>query len=480
MKELKKKALTGVFWTFIDRAGSQFIGFVITIFLVRMLTPTEFGLIAMASVFNAIAQVFVDSGLNDSLIQKKECTDEDYNTVFYFNIGIGILICLLLFLSAPLISDFFGYDELTPIIRVLAFRPLISSFSYVQIARIKKDLAFHRLARGRIPAFIISGVVGLLLAWNGLGVWALVAQALLETFLFNVVLWYNSSWRPSFFFNKEVFQFHWKHGSRLLMVSVLNSLYTNIFSLVIGKFFSPIQLGYYSRADSFRTIILNNTTGLIQTVSYPILTKFQDNDSQLVNAYRKIQQANLFLILPVAGLFIIGAEPIVVFLLTSKWLPTAPILSVLMLALVFSPFNSNNIHVLKVKRRTDLVLRANLVNKALIVGILLITVNLGFEFVIWTNLIIAVLALFVNNYYTNKLIGYSIKDQIIDLWPLLLAFTGTVFITKFLMDRAVFDYLLIKIIVTGLSVVLGYGLIIFLIKRSLISYVLETVRSLWK
>ena len=480
MKDIKKKTVKGIAWTFIDRAGSQFIGFVITIFLARILSPAEFGLVAMASVVIAITRIFIDSGLRDSLIQKQDCTDIDYSTVFLFNLAMSILLFGIIFISAPWIASFFGYEKLTPLIRVLGLKPAIASFSIVQTAILHKELQFGKIAKVRIPAFILSGIIGLTLALMDYGVWSLIIQSLMEVFLFNLFLWLTTSWRPVFRFEAAVFRFHWRHGSRLLVVGALGAIYRNIFSLIIGKFFSPAQLGFYSRADSFRSIILNNSTGLIQTVSYPVLARLQHDNFLLKNTYRKILQATMFFLLPVIAILITGAEPIIEFLLTAKWLPAAPILIVLMISLVFSPFNSINMNILKVKRRTDLLLRTDIVNKMLLVTIVIVTVNLGFDYLVMTNLIIAILALFINGYYTNRLINYSVREQIIDLWPILLAFILSVGATVLGVQFFTIDNLFLSILFISMAIVSFYLVTITLIRKKYIFDMINDIKILFK
>jgi O-antigen/teichoic acid export membrane protein len=466
LKDLKKKTFKGILWSFIDQAGNQFIGFIITLFLARMLGPEEFGLVAMGSVVIAITRIFIESGLSDSLIQKKNCTHEDFSTVFLFNILVGVVLFLVIFFSAPALANFFRYPQLTPIIRLLGIKPFISSFAFVQVAILKKELRFKAIAKITFPAFLLSGLIGLTMAWFGFGVWSLVIQSLLETILINIFLWINSEWQPKLIFNKVLFRFHWQHGSRLLVISALGAIYRNVFSLVIGKFFSVSQLGFYNRADSFRTIIMGNTVGIVQSVSYPVLVKFQDNDELLKRNYRKIQRFTMMIILPIAGFFIIAAEPVIRFLLTDKWLPAAPILKVLMLALLFSPFNSINLNILKVKRRTDLLLRTDIINKMALISFVLIAVNLGFDYLVMTNLFIAVFGLFINNYYTNKLISYSIIEQFKDLIPLILAFVFSILIAWQLNQHVVFESEVFNSLAVGFVIVTTYILLIFLFNRS--------------
>jgi teichuronic acid exporter len=468
LKDLKKKAVRGILWVFIDRAGSQFIGFVITIFLARLLSPSEFGLVAMASVVIAITRIFIDGGLRDSLIQKQNCTQSDYSTIFLFNIVVGVFLLLIIFFTAPFIARFYGYTELTDIIRVLGIIPFIGGLGIVQETLIQKDLKFNVLAKMRLPVFMISGIIGLAMAWYGYGVWSLVMQSIFEILIFNILLWLNSRWRPVFEFDKAIFKYHWQHGSRLLVISLLSTIHRNIFSLIIGKFFSPAQLGLYSRAESFKTVTLNNTVGIIQSVSYPLLVKFQDDNELLKSKYRLIQQSAILILLPIIAVFIVGAEPIIEFLLTKKWLPAAPILQVLMLAMVFSPFNSINLNILKVKRRTDLLLRTNIINKVILIGVVMITVNLGFDYLVMTNLFMAIITLFINNYYTNKLIGFSVKDQLLDLFPLLFAFIVAVVSTYLLGRYFTGMILIIEILIKSVIVTSTYLLIIFVLKRDFI------------
>ncbi len=441
--------------------------------MARILNPAEFGLIAMASVIIAISRIFIESGLGDSLVQKQNCTQIDYNTIFYFNLCVSLLLFVIIFFLAPSVSSFFGYPDLTPVIRALALKPAFYSFSIVQTAIIHKTLAFKKIAKSKIPAFVLSGLIGILLAYQGYGVWSLVIQTLLETLLYNIFLWFSTTWRPSAGFDRDVFKFHFAHGSKLLVVGILGAIYRNIFSLIIGKFFSASQLGFYSRADSFKVLVYNNTVGLIQTVSYPVMATVQDDTVALKARYRKILQASVFVILPVIAILINSAEEIIVFLLTDKWLPTAPILIVLLLAAAFSPFNSINLNILKVKRRTDLLLRVDVINKLLILIVVGFTVNLGFDFLVLTNLIMAVAALFINNYYTNKLIGYSIKEQLSDLWPLILAFvvstTGVIYVKDILPS----NFLILNIGLVATVTGAAYLMTIFVTSRRLIFELIE-------
>jgi teichuronic acid exporter len=477
VSNIKHKAFSGIVWTLIDRLGSQTIGFVITIVLARLLTPKEFGLVAMTTVFLSISRIFIDGGLKDSLIQKKDATSTDYNTVFVFNLLIGIIAYVLLFFCAPAIALFYKEPELTLIVRIVGIQLLMFPLCLVQVAIINRELKFKTLVKIRVPSTLASGIIGLILAYMGYGVYALVAQIALEGVFFVIILWMVFRWTPSWEFDRETFRFHWKHGSRLLVVDLMTALYRNIFSLIIGKFFSATQLGFYNRADTFKVFIYNNTVGIMQTVSYPILAQVQDDDVKLKHLYKKIFQSTFLVILPVLGFMIIFAKPFIEFLLTDKWLSAAHILSVLAAATILSPFNSINLNILKVKRRTDLMLRAEMWNKGIVVLIVLVTAILGFDYLIYSNLLLAIISLFLNNFFTNKIFKYSLIEQIKDLRSIFISFTFSMAIV-FALDHFFTKDLLsfYQLLIGGVTLMGSYFLSIFVMNRSLIFSLADLVK----
>jgi O-antigen/teichoic acid export membrane protein len=294
---------------------------------------------------------------------------------------------------------------------------------------------------------------------------------------FVVALWLTNRWRPKFLFDRETFYFHWKHGARLLVVSLTGAIYRNTFSLIIGKFFSSAQLGFYNRADSFRSIIYNNTITLIQGVSYPVMARVQEDPVVLKKTYRKVLQSTMFAILPVAGTFIFAAKDIIQLLLTEKWLPAAPILQVLMLALIFSPFNSINLNILKVKRRTDLLLRADLINKALLIITVLSVFHLGFNYLILSNLFVALLALFINNYFVNRLIGYSIWEQLYDIWYMIASIVAALALAYALGQYLYIPGLMVRVGAKVIAVGAFYLSFNYLLNRRFLYFVFDTVRD---
>jgi teichuronic acid exporter len=464
--ELKKKAFSGFLWSFADKVGSQLAGFLITLLLARMLAPEDFGLVAMATVFYAIARVLIDGGLRDSLIQQKESSQVDYNTVFFFNATAGTFIYVLVFFLAPFIADFYGYPQLVLIIRVLGINILVYAFVIVQVATLTKKLQFKSLLKVSLPATLISGILGLAAAWMGWGIWALIAQMVLESVLYSVLLWIVVRWMPTREFDWKIFRFHWKHGSRLVLVDLLTVIYKNIYALVIGKYFSAAQLGFYNRADSFKVFTYNNTIGLIQNVSYPVLAQVQDDNAMLKKTYRRILQGTFLVVLSICVLLITLAEPIISFLLTDKWLPAAPILMVLTLVNVLAPFNTISINILKVKRRTDLLMRVELINKIILVIVVIASVMLGFQYLIWSAVFLSFLAIFIYNYYSNKLISYAIGEQLKDLLPMLIAFVISCGLTFAFVRYVKFDMPFL-LLVSGSFVALGsYILVIFAVDRA--------------
>jgi teichuronic acid exporter len=480
VNEVRKKVAQGVFWSFLEKAGGQLVGFLITLLLARLLGPAEFGLVAIATAFFALSRVLIDAGLRDSLIQKFDATPEDFNTVFLFNLAAGLSLYLLLFFAAPFIADFYDQQSLVALIRVLSLNVVFYSFSIVQVAILTKELRFAAFFSVRLPSVIIGGLVGILMALNGYGVWALVAQIGLESLLFNSLLWRVSTWRPKLKFDQALFRFHWQHGSRLLLGEFITAIYRNIFSLVIGKTFKVTELGIYNRAENFIILTFTQTTGIVQSVTYPAMVQIQNDNLRLKSSYRKIIQMTLLVTLPIYLLFVLQAENIIVLLFTQKWIAAAPVLVVLSFAATLAPFNSINLNILKVKRRTDLFLRLQLVTKSIFVVVVIVFANMGFDYVIWTNLYGAIFLLLCNNYFSNRLIGYTLVEQLTDLAPFFLAFAGSLFVTMWANSLLGIDNILFEIVLVGVFASFVYVGFLVILRRSVLTNAMETIRELIK
>ena len=319
MGNLKEQTLSGVKWSAIGRFSTQGISFIIGLMLARMLSPTDYGLVGMLGIFFAIAQTFIDSGFGSALIRKKDCTDEDYSTAFYFNIAVGIACFLILYLFAPLIASFFDTPILKDIVRVLSINLFINSLTIVQGARLTAAIDFKSQAKVSLITTILSGGIGLAMAYNGFGVWSLVYQSVASTTIRAVLLWIITHWRPQKKFSLQSFRYLFGFGSKILASSLLHTIYVNLTTIIIGKFYSAKDLGYYSRGESLATLPSSNIMGILQSVTYPILSKIQDDDQRLIQVYRKyISMASMVIFFGMCLLAAL-AEPFIITLLTDKW-----------------------------------------------------------------------------------------------------------------------------------------------------------------
>lgn len=414
---LKQQTISGITWSFIDNSFTQVITFVVGIILARLLTPAEFGLIGMITIFIAVAQSFVDSGFSQALIRKKDCSDKDYNTVFYFNIGVSIIFYLFLFLSAGLISDFFNELKLLNLIRVLGLGVVINAFGLVQLTQLTKNIEIKVQTKISVIANTSSGLIAIFMAYNGLGVWSLVWRTIINNFLRNLLLWYYSKWRPGLLFSIASFKSLFSFGSKLLVSGLLNTIFENIYFFIIGKYFSAQQLGFYTRADTFARLPSSNINGIVQRVSYPVLAKLQDDPVQLKSGLKKLIQITMFITFVLMFLMAAVAKPLILTLIGIKWLQTIPYLQLLCFALVLYPLHSLNLNLLNVMGRSDLFLKLEIIKKIAIIPVIFIGIFYGIEALIIGIIIHSFFAYFINTYFTGKLIEYSTLEQIKDIFP---------------------------------------------------------------
>ena len=406
---LKVKAARGLFWSSVDRFSSQGISFVFSIFLARILDISDYGIVAMIVVFMAVAQVFVDSGFSPALIRKPDLNEEDKSTAFYFNIVVGLTCYGILFIASPLIADFYDEPLLSPIIRVTGLSIVFNSLCVVQRALFTIAVDFKTQAIISLVCTVISGVVGLVMAYNGYGVWALVAQSTSSTFLNFVLLWFCSRWRPITGFSKASFRYLFNFGSKLLVSGLLDTLYNNAYPIVIGKFYNSAQLGLYSRAQGYASLPSSNITGVLQRVTFPVLS--------LVNNYRRLLRMSAFVVFPLMiGLAAI-ADPLIHVLITSKWAGCIIYLQIICFGMMLYPIHAINLNLLQVKGRSDLFLRLEVIKKLFGVVVLLITVPLGILYLCVGIVVTSFVSLFINTYYTGKILDLGVIKQIKDMTP---------------------------------------------------------------
>lgn len=410
----------GFFWSAIERFSVQAVQFIFQIILARLLSPSDYGLIAMLAIFMAIAQAFIDSGFTNALIKKLDRTDKDFSTVFYFNLLISIVIYILLYLGAPFIAKFYRTSELTNITRVYMLSLPIIALGAIQRTQFTIKVNFKDQAIASFSGALAGGIVGIVLATQGYGAWALVGSALATNIVTTIIFWIRSTWRPRWEFSLVSLRTMFSFGSKLLFSGLLDTAYRNLYQFVIGRRFSKQDLGYYSRADQFAQFPSSNITGIIQRVTYPILCTIADDDEKLLAAYRQYIKLAAYIIFPLMiGLAAI-AKPLINVVLGQKWQFASIILQILCFSYLWYPIHAINLNLLMVKGRSDLFLRVEIIKKVVGICILLIVMNFSVELMAIGNVASSFIALFINTYYTKRIIGYGIRDQVKDILPCLI------------------------------------------------------------
>ncbi len=420
MGELTEKTVSGIKWNAIGRFSTQGISFVIGLLLARKLTPSDYGVVGMLGIFFAIAQTFIDSGFGSALIRKKDCSDADFSTAFYFNIAVGIISFITLFLSAPYIARFFNTPILLDVTRVLSVNLFINSLTIVQHAKLNAAIDFKSQAKVSLLSTLVSGGVGLSMAYLGFGVWSLVYQSVSLAIVRAILLWHMTQWRPQRVFSRESFQYLFGFGSKILSASLLHTVYANLTTILIGKFYTAKDLGYYSRGESLATLPSSNITSILQSVTYPILSKIQDDDARLIQAYRKYISMTSMVIFFGMCLLAALAKPFILTLLTEKWANSIIYLQVFCFAWMFDHLCALNLNILYVKGRTDLVLRLEIIKKIISITMIIASIPFGVLAICISRAIYTQIAVIINTYYTGKLYGLGYLDQVRDFIKYLL------------------------------------------------------------
>ena len=414
---LKSKTLHALFWSFLERTGQQGIQFIISVILARLLLPEQFGLIAMLGIFMAIAQSFIDSGFGRALIQKQDATHIDECSIFYFNILVGFCAAGLLCLAAPWIAGFYKQPLLVPLTCALSLNMIINAFGIVQTTILRKQIDFKTQLKVSIIATIISGTIGVTMAFNAFGVWSVIAQSLSSNVCRTVLLWFFNAWRPSLTFSFVSLRGMFVFGSRLLAVGLLEAVFQNIYLVVIGRLFSPAGLGFYSRAKGLQRLPVSNISTIIGRVTFPVFSLVQDDKPRLKRGVRKAMTTMVMINFPMMVGLAIVAKPLVLVLLTEKWAPCIPYLQLLCVVGMLYPLHVINLNVLIAQGRSDLLFRVEILKKILIVIAIAVTYRWGITAMIYGQIATSCLAYFLNAYYTGKMLHYPITEQIQDLIP---------------------------------------------------------------
>ena len=417
---LKEQAFRGTFWSVIERFSLQGVQFIIGVIMARLLSPHDYGVIGMIAVFMSISQVFIDGGFTSALIQKKELSDEDFSTVFYINMGASFLCYGILFVIAPYISSFYNQPILTSLTRIYGLNLIINSLVAVNKTKLVIALDFKTQSKISFISATISGGIGILSAYWGLSVWALVVQILSNSF-FNLCLsFYFVRWFPHQTFSYKSFRNLFSFGSKLLVASLISSVYSNLYSIVIGKKFTSDKLGYYTRANQFAQLVSVNIASVLSRVSFPLLSQIQDDDSRLVHVYSKYIRMSAFLVFPIV-LGIGGiAKPLIQFLLSDTWIDAAYLLQILVFAYLWDCIVDVNLSLLKVKGRTDLLLRLEIIKKSIAASILCVTLFFNLTIICWGMVVYSCVSFYLNTLYTKKILNYSFKQQFVEILPYLL------------------------------------------------------------
>lgn len=415
--DIRSQSFSGVKWASIGHFSSQGISFVLGLVLARLLLPSDYGILGMLGVLTAFAGSFVDCGFGSALIRKLTRTEADCSTVFYYNLGASILVYIILYCSAPLIAGFYNQPLLINVVRIACLTLPIGALCSVHSNLLYCQLRFKDIAIGNISAAFFSGCIGLFLAYNDYGVWALVCQGIVASLVSCCYLWMISSWKPLWIFSVSSFKELFGYGSKLMLSGWLNIIYVQLSPLIIGRFYSSSALGYYTRAQSYAYFPSSNIMGILQQVVFPVLSRLQDEDEQLIAVYRKyIKICAVFIF---CGMSVLAAlsKPLVIFFLTDKWLPCVSIMMLLCFSFMFSFVNTINLSLLQVKGRSDLFLKLEIAKKAVSIIMILLSAPWGIMAMCWSIVIYTQIAIFINTYYTGRLFHLGYREQLADFLP---------------------------------------------------------------
>ena len=432
---LKNKTVRGVGWSFADSILGQGITFFVGLVLARLLSPDEYGLIGIITIFITVLNSIVDSGFSNALIRKKDVNDTDYNTVFVTNLVFSIILFVILFLTAPAIAHFFKREELVDLTRVMGVVVIINAFSLIQNTILTKNIDFKTKTKASLISAIASGIVGIGMALSDFGVWALVGQTISKQLINSVCLWLFNYWRPKLVFSFQSFKEVWNFGWKLLVSSLIDTTWKELYQVVIGRFYSSATLGQYSRSKQFAQIFSQNITNVVQRVSYPALSEIQDDSQRLKRAYKKVITVTMFI--TAVTMFSLGsiAEPLIYCLIGPQWREAASYLPLICVSMSLYPLHAINLNMLQVQGRSDLFLKLELIKKIIAIAPLLLGIFVGIYWMLSGTIVTGIIAFFLNSHYSGKLVGYSSLDQLCDVAPsygIALVISLTVYFIKYL------------------------------------------------
>ena len=474
-KNLKSKVFSSLLWKLLERGGTQGIQFVLQLFLARLLSPEDYGTIALITIFISIAGVFIDSGFNTALIQQKNIDEEDISSVFYTSLTVAIIMYIILYFTAPLIANFYRIKELIAIIRILSITLIIGVFNSIQGAIVSRRMEFKNFFFSNLGAIIISGTIGVILAYKGFGVWTLVYQQIISQIVTFIILYSTVKWRPKLLFSVKKVKKLFSYGSKLLCSSLIDTVYRNLIGLIVGRAYSSTMLAYYNRGDTFPSLIVGNINGSIQTVIFPALASVQHDKERVKELMRRAITTSSFIVFPaMLGLMAI-AEPMIKLILTDKWLPCVPYLRVFCLSYALWPIHTANLQAINAIGRSDIFLKLEIVKKIVGLSILLVTSSYSPYMMALGVVFSGVISSFINSYPNKKLLNYSYLEQIRDILPSL--------ILAIIMGGIIYSIVLLKfsnLLTITIQIFLGgfsYILLSYLFKLECFMYLLKMIKN---
>lgn len=417
MNNTSTSVTTNFIWRFLERSGAQAVSLIVSIVLARILSPSTYGIIAIVTVFTNVLQVFIDSGMGSALIQKKNADDLDFSTVFYFNFAVCLTLYIFMFIAAPFIAKFYNMPDLIPVVRVLSLTLVISGVKNVQQAYVSRNMLFKRFFFSTLGGTITAAVVGITMAYCGFGVWALITQQLVNASIDTLILWVTVKWRPKLMFSFERLKGLFSYGWKLLVSGLLETVYTNMRQLIIGKMYSSSDLAYYNQGDKYTQVIVTNINTSIDSVLLPTMSRVQDDPSRVRAMTRRSIKVSTYIIAPMMLGIASIATPLVKILLTEKWLPCVPYLIIFCITYMFYPIHTANLNAIKAMGRSDLFLKLEILKKIIGLSLVFVTMWFGPLIMAASQLISCITSQLINSWPNKKLLNYPYKEQLMDILP---------------------------------------------------------------
>jgi len=419
---LRTKASKAVLWTFVNQFGVQIINFIVLLILTRILSPKEIGLIAMIGILVSVGNILINSGISQSILRTPSSNEKDYSALFHFNLIISLVVYILIFFLAPVFAAFYNLPILVSIIRIYCMTFVLNSLSAVQIVRLSTVMDFRTQALVSIPCTVLSGSIGVILAFNGYGVWSLVWGPIVYSITTSIIYWYTSEWRPNFKLELNVIKPHWKFGRKLMYAGLIDAFFVNFNSSIIGKKFGIYQAGLFYRADSIKQFPLSNIALIINKIAYPLLAPIQDDSKRLFNVFRKTFQLVAFITFPILIFSAVMAEPIFRFLFTEKWLESVKYFQLLCVSGLLYPIHSLNLTILNIKGYSGKFFTLQLIKTSVLLLTIIISLNWGITGLLYGLIIESIISFFINTYYMNEITEYGTSKQLKDIFlPLILS-----------------------------------------------------------